>query len=222
MAIFKITTENTGDIYLESIELNKSILSLDVGDTFKLTTKLYPEDLNVPVTLSFSSSNSSVATVDQNGLIIAVGTGAASIKVKSDTGIYRDCFVRVFKNQESNVGEVTSAKLIINGQDATDGTVKIKKNGSYKISIETMPSKAIYEVDYKAKTIGGENSVVDIRCIKAGVISVYSWENWDGNTFTNSEVEMRTYFRTGSATVTATINDVNNNEIVLTGTVIVE
>ena len=57
------------------IELNYSELSMAKGDSFALSATIIPE---MPVT--WSSSANSIATVDQNGNVTAVGVGTATIK----------------------------------------------------------------------------------------------------------------------------------------------
>ena len=57
-----------------------------VGDTGKLTATITPSDANSKTGLKWSSSNSSVVTVDQNGNIKAVGIGSAIITVTTENG----------------------------------------------------------------------------------------------------------------------------------------
>lgn len=60
-----------------TVELDKSILSLEVGETSTLTATVTPEILNS--TVSWKSSDSSVVTVDESGKITAIGAGTATI-----------------------------------------------------------------------------------------------------------------------------------------------
>ena len=61
----------------ESVTLNRSELNLSVGDTATLTATVLPEDA-VDKTITWSSSDTSVATVNGSGLVTAVGSGTAS------------------------------------------------------------------------------------------------------------------------------------------------
>ncbi len=58
--------------------------TLKTGETVQLTATKNPSTATEGIT--WTSSNSSVATVDQNGLVIAKGSGTATITVKSSTG----------------------------------------------------------------------------------------------------------------------------------------
>lgn len=85
--------ENT--VSVTGVELNKSTLSLDEGDTYTLTATVAPADAaNKAVT--WTSSNSGVATVDSNGKVTAVSSGTATITVTTvDGGKTATCAVTV-------------------------------------------------------------------------------------------------------------------------------
>ncbi len=65
---------------VENVALNESALSLNIGDTVTLTATVEPADADQAVVWSTSDSN--VATVE-NGVVTAVGAGAATIKATS-------------------------------------------------------------------------------------------------------------------------------------------
>lgn len=68
-----------------SVSLNKTSLSLNVGDTQTLISTITPSNAtNKSVT--WSSSNPSVATVSSSGEVTAKAAGTATITVKSDDG----------------------------------------------------------------------------------------------------------------------------------------
>lgn len=72
-----------------SIE-GKREITLEVGQTVTLTSKVTPADAPIQ-TCSWDSSNTSVATVDKNsGLVTAVGAGTTKITAASDDGGYVD------------------------------------------------------------------------------------------------------------------------------------
>ena len=82
-----------------SISLNRTSLMLNALDTFELRATVYPADANNK-NVSWSSSNESVATVDDNGLVTAHSKGNAVITVASQDGsnISKTCSVTVSNN----------------------------------------------------------------------------------------------------------------------------
>lgn len=74
------------DVKVTSISLNKTEISkIEVGEQVQLTATVLPENAtNRNVT--WSSSNSKVATVDANGLVTIVGEGEAIITAKTTDG----------------------------------------------------------------------------------------------------------------------------------------
>lgn len=198
-----------GKIYLSAFSIPYT-RSLTMGETYQLKPELSPSDINVPFTLSYSSSNSSVATVDQNGLIYAVSPGTATITVKSDTAITRTCEVTVYKDDESNIGKITSARLVLDGQDITDKTITLKRRTSYTLKIVTEPSNAYYDADYDSSPDGYDDYLFDFK-----YSSKHSYDSEVDNT-------LRVVTRTGTGTITVTVKDKNYNKTVLTATIIVE
>ena len=78
------------------IKLNKSkTVKLKVGATLQLYTKLTPS--TAVTTLTWASSNKKVATVDQNGKVVAMKKGTATIAVKTANGKIAKVKVKVVK-----------------------------------------------------------------------------------------------------------------------------
>ena len=76
-----------------SVSLNKTSLTLDVGKSYTLTKTVSPS--NAVTSYNWSSSNTSVATVDKNGKVIAKASGTATITVKTSNGKTATCKVTV-------------------------------------------------------------------------------------------------------------------------------
>ena len=78
-------TVTAAPVPVSGVSLNKDSTSLTVGDTETLTATVKPEDAtNKAVT--WTSSNSTVATVDQNGVVTAVARGTAVITAAAADG----------------------------------------------------------------------------------------------------------------------------------------
>ena len=76
-----------------SVSLNKTSLTLDVGKSYTLTKTVSPS--NAVTSYTWSSSNTSVATVDSNGKVTAKKSGTATITVKTSNGKTATCKVTV-------------------------------------------------------------------------------------------------------------------------------
>ena len=89
-------TVTVESVLVSSISLNKTSLSLYTGNSETLTATVLPENASDP-TVTWSSSNTAVATVDQNGKISAhsVGTTTITAVANDDSGISAACEVNV-------------------------------------------------------------------------------------------------------------------------------
>ncbi|MBR2406358.1 MAG: Ig-like domain-containing protein [Clostridia bacterium] len=67
-----------------ALKLDKTAETLSHNQTLQLTVSTEPEQANAG-TLTWASNNEAVATVDQNGLVTAVGSGEATITVSNGT-----------------------------------------------------------------------------------------------------------------------------------------
>lgn len=85
---------------VEEISLNKTILSMVVGDVFTIKATVSPEKA-VPI---WTSSDVSVATVDSKGTVTAISGGEAIISASSKDGDVRaECRVKVITYKDDEV-----------------------------------------------------------------------------------------------------------------------
>ena len=119
---------------VQSIEVTPGTLQLAVGEQGTLSVEYAPEDA-VNKSVTWSSSASSVAEVDQDGTVTAIAEGTAVITADCD-GIKDQCDVTVTREQvavesvsvepaemELEVGETASITATVLPEDATDKTV---------------------------------------------------------------------------------------------------
>ena len=112
-------------VSVTGVSLNKTNLNLYVKDTAKLTATIKPSNASNKK-LIWSSSNPSVATVDQNGNIKAVAKGTTTITVKTEDGGYTAiCIVTV-----SDKYVVTFKAEPLYGDVTAQYSVVVTKNGS--------------------------------------------------------------------------------------------
>lgn len=76
--VYKVTVKKA----VKKVKVNKKSLVLPVNDTYKLKVTFSPKK-SATVKLTYKTSNSSVATVSNSGLIQAVGPGKATITIKT-------------------------------------------------------------------------------------------------------------------------------------------
>ena len=87
-------------VEVTDIELDITQKSLNVGDTFTLTATLKPNNAT-DKSVTWSSSNTSVATVDENGVVTAVSEGTATITATASNGVEASCTVTVKQKGDS-------------------------------------------------------------------------------------------------------------------------
>jgi len=89
-------------IAVSGIMLSPSTVNLSVGESFEFTAVLSPSDASNK-NISWSSSNSDIASVDGTGIVTANAAGAATITVTTEEGAYMaDSEITVIENQRAS------------------------------------------------------------------------------------------------------------------------
>ena len=105
--VVTVEAETGTTISVTGVSLNKSSLSMSVGDTQTLTATVSPSNAT-DKTVTWSSNNASVATVSSSGVVTAKAAGTATVTVRtSDGGKTATCTVTV----SSAVVSVTGVSL---------------------------------------------------------------------------------------------------------------
>ena len=144
----KVTAQ---DVLVTSIQLNKTSDELDVGQTSQLTATVYPSNAtNKAVT--WTSSNSSVATVSTSGLVTAKGVGTATItcSAKDSGNAKATCTIKVTEKEvkvtrielnktsdELEVGKTTQLTATVYPSNATNKTVSWTSSNSSVAAVST-------------------------------------------------------------------------------------
>ena len=87
-------------VKVTAIELSDSEKTATVGTSFTITATVKPDDA-LNRTIIWSSSDPSIATVDENGTVTAIAEGEAIITAESADGVKAECKVKVEKAKES-------------------------------------------------------------------------------------------------------------------------
>ena len=146
-----ITVKNS-TVNVTSITLSPSSASLTVGDTQQLTATISPSNAtNKSVT--WSSSNSSVATVSSSGLVTAKSAGSVTIKCKANdgSGKYATCSIKVDKVagieiNETNFPDETFRKKLFSqdyGEDSVITENEISNITSIDVSYTPIPKMGV-------------------------------------------------------------------------------
>ena len=151
------------------IFMNKDEASLKIGGTLQLSTTGYPN--YVPYSVTWSSGNSTVASVDSSGLVTAKGVGTAYIyaKVSSNTSISTYCKITVESYTSSSTQtSVTLGSNYIIDSEATSASKVTTGMYILKVSIDSElmifdPATVISSSTYAAVS---ESSITSSKLLK--------------------------------------------------------
>ena len=113
------------NIIQTSLSINASNVSVKKGNTYQLQTTVVGRDQSV----KYSSSDTSVATVDENGKIVGVGKGTATITVEAN-GLFVTCEVTVTNNNSSSNKNNSSSNQSSNTTPPADDSDDNSGDGS--------------------------------------------------------------------------------------------
>lgn len=175
----------TVKVPVESITLSRTDITLDEGESITLKATVAPKDADNQA-VTWSSSDGSIVSVDQDGTIHAIRQGSADILAKAGN-IQATCSVTVVKRVTSVildkeslfllVGETSTLTATVLPDDATDKTVTWNSGNS---SIATVENGVIKGVGIGETVITATAGFTTARCpvsvildSSAGVYAVY-------------------------------------------------
>lgn len=138
------------DVSVEGISLNKTSLSLNKGNTETISATVSPNNASNK-NITWTSSNTTVATVDGNGKITGTGKGNTTITATSSNGKTATCAVTVSVPVESIKITSSSTHNHIN----YNGTVK-----SITLTATITPSDAADTVEWSVPNEGGQSGAL--------------------------------------------------------------
>ncbi|WP_308769500.1 Ig-like domain-containing protein [uncultured Bacteroides sp.] len=190
-----VTTDSGSiEVAVEQVVLSSTSLSLKEGESQTLTATVTPDDATEG-TVSWSSSNPSVATVSSSGKVTAVGAGSCTIKASAG-GKSASCTVTVsakvisvqkvilsFSSLSLKEGESQTLTATVKPDDATEGTVSWSSSNP---SVATVSSSGkVTAVGAGSCTIkasaGGKSASCTVRVQSEGGVDagINSWEDAD-------------------------------------------
>ena len=153
------TCQVTVTAEVTSISLNKSSLTLKKGEFETLTATVLPDDA-ADKTVTWSSSDNSVASVDQDGKVVALKGGNAIITAKAG-GMMATCRVTITADVTSIFLSKTSLTLN-KGESETISATVLPEDATEKTVSWSSSDNAIASVDQTGKVtalMGGEATI---------------------------------------------------------------
>ena len=114
------------------IELSKNEINLNINSQYQLKANIFPENAIKEINIKWNSSNSEIATVDDNGLIRTIGTGEVVITATTENGKSASCKVNVIESE--TLIEPESVTL-----DQTYVTIDLNEKNQIKLTEKILP-----------------------------------------------------------------------------------
>ena len=169
-------------VKVEKIKLSTDSKELDVDETFRLSYEVTPSKASAG-DVKWTSSDKTVATVDDDGLVKAVGAGTATIKVTVSNGVddkelSATCKVKVAEKAKIDrvIANDSSVKLTAEGDTVTISfTVSGKKVDEFadRVSIRAEDGSILQLSNIKRTGSGDSNTyTVTVTALRAGMTNV--------------------------------------------------
>ena len=159
-------------IPVSSISLNKTSLTLTVGDTETLVSTVLPENATDP-SVTWSSSNTSVATVSSFGVVTAKAVGSTTITINTNDG------------SKTATCTVTVNPVLVTGISLNKAFLTLTIGGTEKLTPTIMPSNATNKnVSWSSsdKSVAIVDSNGNVSAIKVGTCVIIATTDDGGKT----------------------------------------
>ena len=219
---------------ITSVHLNLTAITLDEGVSQTLRATINPSDTTDDKTLIWKSSNTNVATVDQEGKVTAVKEGVATITVTTVNGRRAECKITVNKPSENipiesvsldkttlTLEEQEAETLVatINPSNTTDDTTLTWKSSNPEVATVDQEGKvtAVKEgtTTITVTTVNGKEATCTVTVLNATALedAIDRAEAIDESTYTaDSYSALQTAIANGKAVLesaTATQDDID-------------
>lgn len=181
-----------------AIELDRSVISLTVDETYQIRYALKPE--NARDTVTYRSIASSVATVSEDGVITAVKPGSTGIVCTTGSGVYARITVTV-------VEKVDNA--------AIDDKIESEIEKEYNDEGQLVPSKVRFADESESLSVG-TSKTLDARIYPSGAVFTYEIVSSDPEVVSVTHDGKITGMAQGNAIITLTTNNGKTDSIYIT------
>ena len=155
-----VSVEEQKSILVSDITLSDEVVKIGMYRTHQLEVTIKPEDATNKK-IQWSSSNSKVAMVDDNGLITGLSSGKAIISARSSNGLVKNCEVFVERKEVISItlnytlynlklGETVDLDVTFDPVDASIRDILWQTKDSYVATVDA--SGVVTAKDY-GKTV---------------------------------------------------------------------
>jgi len=156
---------------VDSVVVLPSTLTMIGNDTLTLSARVYPDTVCVK-NVSWSSSNTNVATVDYLGKVISVGIGSALIKATSD-----------LQQDKNGSSSITVTNLPVTEFKLNQDSIELPIGDDFKLTYSFIPVHALNkEIIWKsnAETIAKVDNTGKVTAVGVG-IAIITGKTVDAN-----------------------------------------
>ena len=156
-----IVTVTKDDIAVTGVSFDNKTLNLATGSSTTLKATVSPSDATNKG-LTWSSSDSSIATVDQNGKVTGKKEGTVTITVTTKDGNYKATITVVVKNEPVKSVKITgNTSMIVKGTQTLKAVIT-PNNATNKAVTWSSSDESIATVDQNGKVTAKKTGTVTI------------------------------------------------------------
>lgn len=200
-------------VLIESLKFNDASLTLRVGQSKTLGLTISPSEASNKL-LQFSSSNTNVATINDNGEVVAFNTGSTIIKAETTDGSNLTATVNLTVTAKST-SNLTGWHLVKSGDTLAAGDEVVIASKENNVTAGNL-SNAILEKVENSTFSSNKEEITSLHAASlvftlGGVSGAWTFTN-NGNTLRDNG-EKKLSFDTGNANWKITIDLDNNAKI---------
>ena len=164
------------------IEINEgdrwATLEVSEGETLQLTARVLPEDAT-DKTVTWSSGNTNIATVDQNGLVTAVQYNTSSVRITATTANGISTYTNVLVTRPEPVSVVINENI-----------TQLNVGETYQLTATVLPASADQTVTWSSdnRSVATVNSSGLVRALHEGSVTITAKTRNDWEDFITIEV----------------------------------
>lgn len=169
-------------------DVESSILPLMIDQKLQLSAQIIPEDATYK-TVEWSTKDSTVATVDESGLVTPVGVGETVVTCKAtdNSNVTASCTIKVTpiyissisipESWEAKVGDILNINAIVMPESATNKTIRWSSSNTFIADVDdngNVTAKSVGECTVKARTTDGSDleSICKITVLPTAIESL--------------------------------------------------